>query len=754
VAVAVVVLLFALVGFVPQLGGPTYELALLAGLIVPSTAALSTAWAIGDPAWHNPQPLAVVALGLRRGLVLAIAVLIVTLLHGVRAGFCGPAQGLVLFGLGPTPGALLGGVWGGAVALFARRRRRRRRWLVLLALAGPAGSALVQGALFYSTPMVFAYDPFAGYFSGALYDTVIDDAALWSYRAASAATLLALYSLAAHLSLTPNGKLKWRPTRVGLALLGTVMGLSSIASVVWGDRLGHWQTAGTIADRLGGELVVGRCTLRYDRALAQEHVRLLARDCDQQIGVLGRWLELDEPPPVTAYVFAHAGQKRRLMGAARTMIAKPWRHEIYLNDAAYPHRTMGHELVHALASNKARGPFGVAGEMGGWLPNPGLIEGLAVAGAPRAGQLSNAEWAAAMRRIGVLPPLKQLFALSFFGSAASTSYTAAGAFIAHARERHGMALVLRWYGGEQFTALTGLSWGELEQQWHSALDALPLDKGALAQARARFDRPSVFGRVCPHEVDAELARANQALAAGYNASALAGFEHVLTLDPGSTTALFGRASCFERSGEQERATLALEAVWRNDQVTVATHQTAIERLGDISLRAGDWQRAAAHYRTAMMDMVSERRRRTLEIKAHYADDSLARTALLALLVGVTPAGPDNTEALDRIGEWRAARPDDGTPDYLFARQHINNRNYDLAATRLDSALAIGVPLARVEKESLRLRIHTACALGDVDVARDRLEHYRMRADVAPPMKRATERLVARCVGGSGTTSTR
>ena len=37
------------------------------------------------------------------------------------------------------------------------------------------------------------------------------------------------------------------------------------------------------------------------------------------------------------------------MGAADTYIAKPWRREVYVQAAGYPHPVLGHELMHVLA---------------------------------------------------------------------------------------------------------------------------------------------------------------------------------------------------------------------------------------------------------------------------------------------------------------------------------------------------------------------------------------------------------------------
>jgi len=46
--------------------------------------------------------------------------------------------------------------------------------VVLAAVSLPLLGVVVSVGRFYTSPMVFAFDPFFGYFSGTLYDTVID----------------------------------------------------------------------------------------------------------------------------------------------------------------------------------------------------------------------------------------------------------------------------------------------------------------------------------------------------------------------------------------------------------------------------------------------------------------------------------------------------------------------------------------------------------------------------------------------------
>jgi len=123
------------------------------------------------------------------------------------------------------------------------------------------------------------------------------------------------------------------------------------------------------------------------------------------------------------------------MGAADTLIAKPWRREVYVQLAAYPHPVLGHELAHVVAGSFGRGPFRIAGSLGGLWPDPGLIEGWRFAASPDDDELSDTQWVHAMLELGSVPPIRQVFSLGFLGVAASKSYTLAGSFVRF-RARH------------------------------------------------------------------------------------------------------------------------------------------------------------------------------------------------------------------------------------------------------------------------------------------------------------------------------
>lgn len=687
------------VGFAPLFGGPGYESALAAGLLVPPVAAVSTAWRV---ARARPAPLDALLLGATRGAWLGGVALATVLLHGVRVGFCSAREGFLHFALGPWCGALVAGLWGavaGGLASRAVTPARRDAAAVLLALAGPTVSALVSGVRFLTSPMVFAFDPFVGFFSGTLYDTVIDGTdRLLSYRLGSLATWAAALGAAAHLpGLRPRGWLTAATAAAAAASLGVTLA---------GPTLGHFQTTASVRESLGGRRQGPFCEIVYPSATREQEVELFLRDCEQQLGAVSRYFEVP-PEPVTAFLFADAGQKRRLMGAADTYIAKPWRREVYVQASGYPHPILGHELAHIVAGQAARGPFKVAGGLGGMLPDPGLVEGVAVAASPEDDELSPEAWSRAMLDLKLLPPLSSLFSLQFYAHDSGRAYTVAGAFVGWVRGRHGAGVVRRWYGGEALTTLTGLDWAGLERGFHEYLRSLELPGGALALARSRFDRPSVFQRRCPHEVDARKRDASALLGAGDLTRSLRALDEAAALAPKDPGLTLLRATCAERQGQLDASASLLRSL-TGDEASRAIRDRADERLGDLALWRGDLAEARSRYEAVQARVLDEDHLRTLSIKLLAVADEAARPAVVSLLLGTPTRGADIASAVEDLTRWAERSPSDGVPLYLLGRNALQRGQLARGAELLDQALARGIALPRVAREAARQRVIAGC----------------------------------------------
>ncbi len=686
--------------------------------------------------------------------MLALAAYLTTLLHGLRAGFCDALEGSSLFALGPGIGAVMGGAWGAVAGEIAAPRRRRRLAAALAGLAGPLAGVLASVWRFYTSPMIFAYDPFVGFFSGGLYDTIIDPSGLLTYRAGSAATLLAASVAALHLGRDARGRLAWRPSggaprRPFLIALGAAAAIASLSSIALGDRLGHWQTASTIARALGARLDGDRCELVYPRALPRDEADRLLRDCDAHVAAAERWLGAPatrggRPLRVRAYLFESADQKASLMGAARTYIAKPWRREVYLQVSGYPQAALGHELMHVLAGAFGRGPLRIAGDLWGLVPDPGLIEGIAVAGSPKESDLTPREWAKAMKDLGLLPPLRRLFAFGFLAESSTTAYTVSGAFVGWVRDRYGADAIRAWYGGRALPEIAGAPWDELERAWHADLEAIALPEAARAQAKARFDRPAIFGRRCPHVVDRCRAHADRLRGRGDAEGALEELGRVLELDESPAHRVAAAVTRLE-GGDRERALRDLGAIAGDEAIPRHVRDRALEELADAALAAGDGARAMGLYQEVASRLVDEDRLRTLDVKIAAAGDERARPAVVELLIGTRPTGPDKVRAAELLGAWAARAPSDGLPSYLMARHYLADGRFQEAAERLDRALGGDLSIPRVRTEAARLRMIVACGLGDPRTAEGMFAAYVGRGMSAARLD-AARSLLLRCGG--------
>ena len=718
------------VGFLPLFGGLGYEYALACGLLLPSAAAVWTALATASES-RERDPIDSVLWGLLRGGALAGIALLLGLFHGLLGGLCDLWGGLAGFLLGPGIGALLGGVWGAVAGEIARSRRHRRLVAVLLAVLGPATGVAISVGRFYRSPMIFAFDPFVGYFSGTLYDTVVDAGpALWSYRAGSVAFASAVLCTASVLRRSgPSLRLEvardrsfWARAAFALLLFG-----ACVAELALGARLGHWSTSATIAAELGGQRHGARCDVVFPSSLRDDEAALLVKDCDDQVAQVEKTLGTRGPSRITAFFFHDAAEKRRLMGAADTYIAKPWREEVYLQMASYPHPVLGHELAHVIAGSFGRGPFRIAGSLDGLFPNPGLIEGVAVAASPDEDELTDLEWAAAMKKRDALPPMERIFSAGFLGESAAKSYTLAGAFIRWMADQKGWQSVRAWYSGSaSVESIFGEDWSAIDAAFRASLDSIALPPAAEAYVASKFQRPSVFGRKCPHEVDALRHEADGCRDAHQIARARELYDEALSRDPHEPGTRLARAVMELRSGDARRGRAEVEAISRDEHEPLSVRHKAKDALADQDMLDGKLDRAAEEYQALAAETPDEDAARTLEVKAIAARDPDARAAVTALLIGSETRPSDPALAAGLIGEWEgktlaAPAAEHGSSSvlasYLLGKNVVSRGYYAEAAPRFDRVLAApqgeGIT-PRIRRESLRQRAVCACALGDAD----------------------------------------
>lgn len=743
-------------GFAPLFGGPGYEAALALGLLLPlPVACLSAARTRAPTGSARRTPLDSLAQSIRFAFWLLAAHLTVLLLHGARVGFCDPRQGLLSFALGPGAGTVLAAAWGTLAGLAstsvvpAGASRRGLAFGFGLAAAGPLGGILVSLWRFWTSPMVFAFDPFVGFFAGTLYDTVIDAVPrLLTYRAGSAASLLVAVCLCALAGRSEGGRvtLPRLRERAGSWALAACGALSSLGVSAYGPELGHYQSTQTIRRTLGQTWLSRRCEIVYASGILPARAALLGRECDAHVAAHEAYFETTLEGRVTVFTFLSARQKGALMGASNTYIAKPWRHEVYIQSDNYPHPVLSHELAHVIAGTFGRGPLSVAGPWGGWIPDPGRIEGFAVAAAPPEDtDYTLFEWTRALEDLGLRPPLGTLFKLSFLGQNSSTGYTVAGAVVDWLRTRHGPRALRAWYGGASIeAAFAGETLEQLESAFESDLERIVLPDRIRELARARFDRPAIFGRRCPHVVDQRLEEAGFAFEGFDFGAASVAYQTALQLDPSNFSARMGLAACAERQRGQADARPLYEAMGSDPTLTRVQRASALERLADLELMGHDDALAAGHYAAAEKDAFDEHRARTIAVKRYALRDAAGRPAITALLLGDARLGPDLPQAAAELGEWSAIDPEQGLADYLIGKNLYSRARWHDARVRLQRALQRGLPLASVRREALRTIVFAACALDEREVADPALDEYLADPALSFARKSGMQRFARTC----------
>ncbi len=686
----------------PLFGVPGPESALVLGFLLPPWLALVAArWVIdarrkgraaSAPELINSVLLSTLLLLLAAGLVLE--------LNSLRGPRCTPLQGWAFLALGPGLGMVLAGLLGATCAALIPSSKIA----TALAVAAPVVWVGAGVARFFGTPAIFVMNHIAGYFPGTIYDR--DVAITVEYGTFRALTVVWIAALALLLAATfrrAQARSALFPVRFGRLALAVLLGVVGVAGFLHGPQLGHRATAAFISEQLGATYRGRRCMVHVPRELSPSEGQRLARDCDFRVHEAELAIGVREPRRVHAFFYRDQDEKKKLMGAGQTFIAKPWRHEVHLQMRAWPHPVLAHEIAHVVARNTARGPLGVSGRFGGWLPNPGLIEGLAVAAAwnQREG-LTPHQWARTLLDLGNMPDISRVMGLSFLAAAPAHAYTAAGSFVRFVQERYGRAAVRSAYADGTFATALSKPLPQVEREWRAYLRGLTIPPQARALARQRFSQQSIFHAPCPHRVADLQKQLSLQLAAGEPEAIADVCQKILRIDVadvGTRAVLVGAAA---RLGELSRAQRELRDLSEHWQAPGPVQTFARQYYADALWARGDRETARATYHALLSQPQTDDVRRSLEVR-RIAAEAGGREADLAfrLLIGERANGADPALAMHlarELGELRG----DGLGPYLAARQLYNEGQFDLALPLLRQALKRQLPTSSLRKEAMRM----------------------------------------------------
>lgn len=644
-------------------------------------------------------------------------------LGSVRVRQCAPLEGLTFMLLGPLVGAWLAAVTGLWVAGLALGRgtegwaRVRPRRIAALAAGVPLVALGVGVTRFWATPTISIYGAFAGWFPGTIYDEDVALTATYvSQRALVAALVLGLgaWWLAARDVHDGSTRVRDIPRRPGLMALGSLgVGLFA-AALYFAPELGHASSRASIDQQLGRVLPGHACVVHAPRELALDAAQRLLDDCEFSVAQAEAGLGVTATRPVHAFFYRSAEEKRRLMGAGATFIAKPWRDEVHLQLDRWPHPVLAHEVVHAIAAYASRGPFSVSGTLGGWFPNPGLIEGVAVAIAwdERDG-LTPDEWSAGLLAHDALPAPQDFLGLGFGTLEPRRAYSAAGSFVRYLREREGAETLREVHRLGRVAGVTRASLAELDAGWRAHLRGLTLPDGALDLVALRLTHGSIFETVCPHRVAQLRATLAGDLAAADLESARRTCRELLAIDGHDLSTRAFAVGVEARSGRFTEAQAGL--TWLTEHnAPKAVEAYAAAALADGYFARDELERARAAYEALLPLQPEEGSRRQLEVKLLGLQASREQARIVrSLLLGDAGRPPGPARAMQLTRQLGALRGD-GLAPYLEARQLMSESEYEAALLPLRQAELRGLPLPSLVREHKRMLATTLYALARWD----------------------------------------
>ncbi len=657
--------------------------------------------------------------------------LVVISLNALRVRQCDWTFGLLCYVALPAVSAVFGSA-AGVVAQLALPRHpllgATAAWLIVV------GSIILGVWRFYAAPPIFAYDPFAGYFPGTLYDEQLrlGSAFWWSrvYQACIAALALALM---AYLRDSPR-----RRVHLGVALAAAVAACGLYAA---SGRLGFIVSSSDIAEALGGRRETEHFVIHYPRGKVLDPlIDAIAAEHEFRLAQVTRRLGAAPKQKIHSFYFLSADDKARWMGARNTYIAKPWRHEIYIQHEDFPHATLRHEIAHVVAGEFGDPLFHVSVAWLGWPParfNVGLIEGVAVAAdwpAGSGGRLTPHQSVRAMKELDLLPPVRALLAPGFFGFSPAQSYTTAGSFVYFLLSHYGAERVQRLYrsGGQpdEFAAVFGKPLAQLEAEWHAEVMQSPLAPEDLEIARERYRHRAIFARPCPHAVAERLEQAERQLAQGQARTAVLTLQRVCKDDPGEPNYRLLLAGMLARAADEEAAFVAYKALYDDDgtRYSAPLRARALWRAADLHARRGELAEATLLVSRALALAIDEDTRRNLMIRRRAfsapASDPAAR-ALREYLVPPDPppeakeGKPEPPPAQDPMVARAAGLPALLGPlgHYLYGRLLTQRGRWADAAAELSAAAAGDLDDPLVRRENDRLLAKAAFLAGDHATAR-------------------------------------
>ena len=409
----------------------------------------------------------------------------------------------------------------------------------------------------------------------------------------------------------------------------------------------------------------------------------------------------------TSGVVANRDQKHRLMGAKNVYMAKPWRHEIYINGNSFPHPVIKHEIAHVVAGEfgskifkvSASGPLGLPLKF-----NVGMIEGIATAldWPHQKKSLTPHESVKALRQLKKLPPLERLFSTDFFAFSSSRGYTTSGSFLKFLLDTYGKEkLMLAYKNGGNFDAAYSKSLLALKKEWELFIDQVNLADGAAEVVRERFRREGIFQRPCARAIPRTYSDIAVLESKGKRKEAIRLAEKICSQVAGEPRHVLNKGILQQRTKHLDDAYHSFKTIWdKSETVSSSLRVEALLEMVDIDM-SKDRKETALSYLSLAKDLpLPDRYARQVDVHLSIiGDDTLAGDFLRKYFYrDEFHIKDDLIEGIYQLQRAQLENPNSGLAKYLLARRLSKTHSPTEITELLVQALDLGLsPL--VERET-------------------------------------------------------
>ena len=674
------ILLAFVLAFIPMLNLLGYEYATaycLFAIVASGSIALRR---LGDGTFrlgHQPTPVIFVGLAGRANLPLVLPPL-VSLANALIVPNCDIGIGILLFLLLPVltvPVIVVSAMTGAAIL-------KSRRWRVFFYVMVVLLSAISSAIHIFTEPPIFAYHPFVGYFSGSIYDEALTlPPGLLPFR------LMCLAFVGAVLSAIDVAYKRARREPLATAVVA-FFAASTIWGVVYTQRfdLRIESTRDDIIEALGGIAESEHFIIYYplSSSTIASNIDDIVDDHEFRYSQLRDYFGVEPELPLRSFIYASQSQKERMMGANRTLIAKPWLGEMHITYRAVGDGHLAHEMAHLFSAAFGSGPLELAAGGGLITFDMGLIEGAAEAASWDAIDLTMHGWAAAMIEAELAPNIEDIAGTTgFWSSYSRTVYTLMGSFSRWLIAEHGIERFRHLYATGDFEETYGESAQELASVWSAFLAELPLSERDIELTRFRYDRPAIFSKRCARSV-AALAREGWAFAGGQRyGEAAECFADVVEDDPDNIGYRLEYARILRQAGDYLEAETVAAWVEGSQGVGRVYRAQAMELLGDIAWSSGQLDAAFGYYQQVVEEPLLEDDLRRVTVKLWAVQNPSAAQPVFLLFLASPPPHRDSMTVTLSQTEASTGEP---MLTYLMGMRMFNANDYEQAVSFFEDAL--------------------------------------------------------------------